>query len=177
MSAFSERVGVPSWRMEPRHHGFEDLVNAAAFLGAGQNRPGAVEPDDLFDLPPRLFGLRTWQIDFVDDRNDLEIVLDGEIGVGQRLRLHALGGVDEQQRPFARRQRPGDFIAEIDVPGRIDQVQDVGLPVVGLVVQPDWVGLDRDPSLALEVHAVEHLGRHFTELEGPRRLEKAIGER
>ena len=62
-------------------------------------------------------------------------------------------------------------------PGRVDQVQDVLLPVVGLVGQPDGVRLDRDAALALEVHAVEDLRLHLTRLERPGDLEKPVGER
>ncbi len=51
------------------------------------------------------------QVDLVDDRDDLEVVVDRQVGVGQRLRLHALRGVHEQQRALARRQRPRDLVA------------------------------------------------------------------
>ena len=45
--------------------------------------------------------------------------------------------------------------------GGVDQLQLVGLPVARrLVVDPDRLGLDRDPALALEIHRVEQLGAH-----------------
>ena len=122
------------------------------FLGAGQDRVAGVEPDDLLDLPLGFVRLRARQVDLVDDRNDLEVVLDREVGVGQRLRFDALRRIDQQQRAFARRQRARHFVGEVDVARRVDQVQDVGLAVVRRVVQPDRVGLDRDAALALEVH-------------------------
>ena len=37
-------------RRDARDDRFEHLVDADAFLGAGQNRVGRVEPDDLLDL-------------------------------------------------------------------------------------------------------------------------------
>ena len=49
----------------------------------------------------RFVRLRAWQVDLVDDRNDLEVVLDGEVRVGERLRFDALRGVHQQQRAFA----------------------------------------------------------------------------
>ena len=125
----------------------------------------------------RLVGLRARQIDLVDDRDDLEVVLDREVGVGERLRLDALRRVDEQQRPFARGQRPRDLVGEVDVPGRVDQIQDVGLAVVGLVGEPDRVRLDRDAALALEVHRVEDLRLHLARLERARHLEETVRER
>ena len=62
-------------------------------------------------------GCALGQVDLVDDRDDLEVVLDREIGVGQRLRLDALGRVDQQQRAFARGQRPGYLVGEVHVAG------------------------------------------------------------
>ena len=47
---------------------------------------GCVEPDDVLDLALGFLGLRAGQVDLVDDRDNLEIVLDREIGVGERLR-------------------------------------------------------------------------------------------
>ena len=63
------------------------------------------------------------------------------------------------------------------MPGRVDQVEDVGLAVVGLVGQPDGVRLDRDPALALEVHRVEDLGLHLALLERAGHLEEAVRQR
>ena len=77
----------------------------------------------------RFFRLRARQVDLVDDRDDLEVVLDREIGVGERLRFDALRRVDQQQRAFARGQRSRHLVAEVHVPGRVDQVEDVLLAV------------------------------------------------
>ena len=156
---------------------FEDLVDAGTFLGTREDRVARVEPDDVLDLPLRFVGLCAGQIDLVDDGDDLEVVLDRQIGVGQRLRLDALRGVDDEQRPFRRGQRARDLVGEVDVARRVDQVQDVGLAVVGMVGQPDRVRLDRDPAFALEVHRVEHLGFHLALLQRAGHFEKPIGER
>jgi hypothetical protein len=48
------------------------------------------------------------QVDLVDHRNDLQIVLHGGKRVGHRLRLDPLERIDQQQRPFAARQRLRD---------------------------------------------------------------------
>ncbi len=80
----------------------QDLFDADAGLGAGQDRFAGVEPDDLLDLLPDALGVGGGEVDLVDDRHDLMVVLDGLIDVGQRLRLDALRRVDDQQRAFAR---------------------------------------------------------------------------
>ncbi len=41
------------------------------------------------------------QVDLVDDGNDFEAVIDGEIGIGECLGFDALRGVDDEQRAFA----------------------------------------------------------------------------
>ena len=155
----------------------EDLVNAGAFLGARQDRAVGVEADDLLDLTLRLLGLGAGQIDLVDDRDDVQAVVDRQVGVGQRLGLDPLRCIDEQQRAFAGRKRTGHLVGEVHVTRGVDQVQYVGIAVVGLVGQPDGVRLDRDAALPLEVHAVEDLGLHLALLQRAGHLEEPVGER
>ena len=77
-------------------------------------------------------GLR--QVHLVEHRDDLDAEVERGVAVGDRLRLDALAGVDDQQRAFAGRQRPAHFVREVDVAGRIDQVELVDAAVARLVV-------------------------------------------
>ena len=45
--------------------------------------------------------------------------------------------------------------------GRIDQVELIGLTILGLVRERHALGLDRDPTLTLDIHRIENLRRHF----------------
>jgi len=63
------------------------------------------------------------------------------------------------------------------MPGRVDEVQIVDLPVPGLVAQGRGLGLDRDPALALEVHRVEHLLFHFAFGKTTAIVDQAVGQR
>ena len=157
--------------------GFQDLVDADALLGARQHGVARVQADHGFDLLADALGLGRRQIDLVDDRNDFQVVVQRQVGVGQRLRLHALRGVHHQQRAFAGLQAARNFVGEIHVAGRVDQVQLVHVAVVGAVVQADGVGLDGDAALALQVHGVEHLLHHFALRERAGDLEQAVGQR
>ena len=170
-------VGVAGRRGQPRDDGLEDFLGAGPLLGARENRAGRVEADDLLDLTPRLIRLRAGKIDLVDDGDDLEVVVDGQVRVGERLRLDALRGIDEQQRALAGRQRTRHLVREIDMARRVDQVEDVLVAVLRLVVQPDRVRLDRDAALALEVHAVEDLGFHLSSLQGAGEFQEPVGQR
>ena len=163
--------------MKPLDDRFENVADAGAFLGARQDGAAAVQADDVFDLPLALLGLRAGQVDLVDDRDDLEVVLDGKVGVGECLRFDALRGIHQQECAFAGGQRPGDFVAEVDVAGRVDQVEDVLAAVPRGVVQADRMRLDGNAALALEVHGVEDLRLHLAGLECARELEEAIRER
>ena len=93
-----------------------------------QDRVGVLA-DELGDLAGDALGLGAGQVDLVQARDELEPGLDREVGVGDRLRLDALRGVDDEQRALARGERPRDLVGEVDVAGRVDEVELVGLAV------------------------------------------------
>ena len=176
----SARRGSVGRALGGRHQvddGFQDFVNADALLGAAQHGVAGVEADDGFDLLADALGLGRRQIDFVDDRNDFQVVVQGQVGVGEGLGLDALRGVHDQQGAFAGLQAARDFVGEIDVAGGVDEVELVEVAVVGAVVEADGVGLDGDAALALQVHGVEDLLHHFALGEGAGDLEEAVGQR
>jgi hypothetical protein len=105
------------------------------------------------------------------------VVVDGEIDVGQRLRLDPLAGVDQQQRAFARRQRARDLVGEVDVARRVDQVELVGLAVARVVGEAHRLGLDGDTPLAFQLHGIEHLLLHLPVAEPAAALNQAVGQR
>ena len=148
-----------------------------AGLRADEKRIGGIEADRAFD---HLFGARNvgaLQVDLVDDGNDFEAVIDGEIGVREGLRFDALRRVDHQQRAFAGGERARDFIGKIDVAGSVDQVELVSLAILRGIHHADGVGFDGDAALALEVHGVENLLLHFAHGERAGQLQQAVGER
>ena len=76
-------------------------------------------------------GSAAGQVDLVEDRHDLVVRLDRLIDIGQRLRLDALAGVDDQQAALAGGEAAADLVGEVDVAGRVHQVEFVGLAVLG----------------------------------------------
>ena len=89
-----------------------------------------VEPDHVLDLLLDLVGLGRRQVDLVEDRHDLVVVVDRLVDIGEGLRLDALGRVDHQQRALAGGQATADLIGEVDMAGRVHQVEDIGLAVL-----------------------------------------------
>ena len=84
--------------------------------------------DQVGDLAGGAVRIGLRQVDLVHDRDDLEVVLDREVGVRERLRLDSLRRVDDEQRSLARLERARDLVGEVDVPGCVDEVQLVALP-------------------------------------------------
>ncbi len=152
----------------------ERFLDADARLGAGEHGFGCVDADDVLDLVAHLLGLGGGEVDLVDDGDDLVVVLDRLVHVGERLRLDPLRRVDHQQRTLARGQGAADLVREVDVTGRIHQVELIREPVLGGVVQPHRLGLDRDPPLTLNVHVIKHLLAHLARSQAPRRLDQPI---
>ena len=154
------RVGVSARRRDAG----DQLVEYVGYSLAGL---GADPPDGVGGLAEQLghllgdpLGLGAGEVDLVQARDQLEPRVDSQVRVGHGLRLDALAGVDHEQRALARGQRPRHLVGEVDVSGRVDQVELIGLTIAGLVEDPDRLRLDRDPTLALELHRVEHLGAH-----------------
>ena len=106
------------------------------------------------------------------------VMLDRLVDVGQRLRLDPLRRVDHQQRALAGGKAPAHLVREIDMAGRVHQVQFIGLAVGRLPFQPHRLRLDGDPALLLDLHIVEHLPpRHFALGEAAGPLDQPVGKR
>ena len=117
-------------------------------------------------------GIRLRQVDLVRDRHDLELVLDREVCVCERLRLDPLCGVDDEHGALAGLQRPGHLVGEVDVARCVDQVELVPFPV-----DAHGLRLDRDAALPLEIHRVEQLVAHVTLADRVRELQHTVGKR
>ena len=150
------------------HDGFENFRDALAGLGADRHRMGSVEAHRALDHFFGALDVGAGQIDLVDDGNDFQPVVDRDVRVGQRLCLDALRRVNHQQRALARRQRARNFVAEVHVSWRVDQVELVGLAVGRGIHHANRMRLDGDSPLPLQVHRVEHLLLHLARRQASR---------
>ena len=141
--------------------------------------PGAVhrlKPDHILHFLRHLIRLRARQINLIDHRQDLQIVVQRQIDISQSLGFHALGRIDYQHGPVAGRQGAGYLIVEIDVAGCIDQVEYIFLPVVRLVNRTDRLGFDRNAPLPFQFHVVQHLILHLPLGQKAGHLDDAVGQ-
>ena len=119
------------------------------------------QADDVLNLVLHPLGVGGRQVDLVDDGQNLQVVLQGQEGVGQGLGLDALGGVHDEHRALAGGQGAAHLIVEVHVARRVDQVQLIGLPVGSLIVELHRPGLDGNAPLPLQVHVVQQLALHL----------------
>ena len=70
--------------------GFQHVGNADAALGGDQHGLRGVEPDHFLDLLADALRLGGGKVDLVEHDDDVVIIVDGLIDIGQRLRLDAL---------------------------------------------------------------------------------------
>ena len=136
-----------------------------------------VEPDHLLDLLLDALRLGGRQIDLVKHGHDLVVGIERVIYVGERLRLDALARIDDEERPFTGRERARHLVGEIDVTGRVHQVEDVGLPILRRIGEPHGLRLDGDAALALDIHVVEDLLDHLARRQTAGRLDQTVGKR
>ena len=98
-------VGIAHGRRHPLDHGVEKLGHPLTGLGAEAEDLVGRDAHDALDLGGVPVGIGGRQIDLVQRRHDLQIVVQGQVRVGQGLGLDPLGRVDQQDHALAGGQR------------------------------------------------------------------------
>lgn len=163
-------------RRELGDDGFEQVVDTRTGFGGGEDGFRGVEADNIFDLCADLFRVGGGQVDLVDDRHDFMIVVESLIHIGQRLRLHTLRRIHNEQGALTGGQRAGDLVAEIHMARRVHKVELIFNAVPGLIGEAHGLGLDGDAALALDVRVVEDLLAHLALIQPAAGLDQAVGQ-
>jgi hypothetical protein len=171
------RVAVPLGRRDAGDDRLQHLDDADARFGGGQHGILGGEADNVLDLLLHLVRLGGRQIDLVDDRHDLMIMLDRLIDIGQRLRLDSLRRIHHQQRALAGGKAAAHLIGEVDMAGRVHEVELIGFAVARGVGEAHGLRLDGDAALPLDIHIIEHLRGHFAFAEPAGLLDQPVGKR
>ena len=132
----------------------EHSVDVDAVFGRDLGRVHRRKANHVLNFVLDLLGSCRGQVDLIDDGQHFKAIVDGKVGVRERLRLNALRRVDNQHRALAGRQAPRDLVVEVHVARGVDEVQNVVLPIVRPVIKPHGARLDRNAALALEVHGI-----------------------
>ena len=175
------RVRIADRRGDLLDDHVEQLLDALAGLARGPQHVLGPAADQVRQLVGVLLRLGGRQVDLVQHGDDREVVLHGQVQVGERLRLDALRGVDQQHGALAGGQRAGHLVGEVDVTGVSIMfrmcVVPVPSPTRGVHGSRTAWRLDRDAALALDVHPVEVLGAHLAVLHHAGLLQHPVGQR
>ncbi len=174
--ALERLAGVALRRRDPLDDRLENLRDAGAVLGRGEEHLLARDRQDVLELVDDRVRVGRREIDLVEDRDQREALAHREMDVGEGLGLDPLGGIDDEDRALAGLEAVAHLVGEVDVAGRVDEVEAVVQAVARRVLEADGPGLDRDPLLPLEVHRVEDLAHHLPPLDRVGQLEQSIGE-
>ena len=109
----------------------EDVGDAGAVLGRGEDHLLARDRQDVLELVHDRLGVGRRQVDLVEDGDEGQVLAQREVDVGERLGLDALGRVDDEDRALARLEAVADLVGEVDVTGRVDEVEAVDQAVAG----------------------------------------------
>ena len=104
MSARRRGRRVAGRGRDPLHDRVEHGLHAVTGLRRDAKHVAGIDADELGELGRGGVRIGLREVDLVHDRHDLEVVLDREVGVRERLRLDSLGGVDEQHGALASRR-------------------------------------------------------------------------
>ena len=95
--------------------GLQRLVDADAGLGRGEDGVGGVETDHVLDLGFDAVDVGGGEVDLVEDGDDLVVVVQRLVDVGEGLRLYALGGVHHEEGAFASGEAARHLIRKVHV--------------------------------------------------------------
>ena len=172
------RIGIALRRRHELAHAVHQRLDALTRLARHPQHILRLAADDVRDLLRVLLRVGGRQVDLVKDRNNLKIILHGQVQVRQRLRLDALRRVDQQNRALARLQRARDLVGEVHVAGGVDQMQHDLLAGMRTRLrhprQPHVLRLDGDAALALDVHVVQVLVAHVARLDHAGHLQDPV---
>ena len=115
------------------------------------------QSDHVLDFCCYTVRIGTWQIDFINNRENIQIMIQSQVHVSQCLGLNSLCCVHHQDRAVAGCQASGYLIVEIDVSRCIDQVENILFSVICLIYSTDCLCFDRDSTLSLQIHVIENL--------------------
>ena len=137
-------VEVQGLLAEQVDHAFE-----VVFQTNGKLHQHGIAAELAAELLNHLLGVAARTVHLVDERQPGNAIAPHLAIDGQRLGLHPTYGAKDENRPVQDAEAPLDFHGEVDVPGRVDQVDVVTVPL-----DRGCGAGDRDAALPLQVHVV-----------------------
>ena len=170
-------IDIALRRGNVRDNVLKHLLDVQSDLGGDLRSILGGQSDDVLDFLFDVCRVCARQVNLVDDRQDLQIVVECQIGIGKRLRLDALRRIHDEHRALARGERARNLIVEVYVTRRVNQVHLINLSVRCLIVHAHCTRLNRNAALALQLHIVQQLAFHLALRDRAAALQQAVCQR
>ncbi len=143
------------------YHSLQNLLDTNAVLRRDQRGILGFYADHILNLVLHPLRLCAGQIYLIDYRKYIQVMIQGQINIGQRLRLDSLGSIHHQDGPVTGSQTAAHFIVKIHMAGRINQVKDIFVAIFGLIDDAYRLGFNGNTPFPFQIHIIKHLGLHL----------------
>ena len=144
------------------HNGLQNIFDIQSCFRGNTGRIVSLQTNHILYLRLHMIRVGAWKIDFIDNRKYVQIMIQSQIDICQRLSLNALGRIHYQDGSVAGCQTAGNLIIKVYMSGSVDQVKNIFLPVLCLIYGTHCLRFDGNASLPLQVHVVQDLLLHLS---------------
>ncbi len=155
---------------------FQNFFNIQSCLSRNSRGIMSFQTDHIFDLIHNTIRLCTRKIDLIDDRKNIQIMIQCQINIRQCLCFDSLRRIHNQDRAITGSKASGYFIVKIDMSWRIDQVKNIFFSVAGFIYNSNSLRLNRDTTLTLKIHIIQYLRLHLTLCQGTGLLNNTVSQ-
>ena len=134
-----------------------------------------IASEKVADLVGHHVRTRGIHVDLVQDRYNLQTMVNGLIQVRNRLCLNALRSIHHKQRTFTGCDGTGHLIREVHVARGIDEVQHIRFSLI-VVLHLNSMALDGDALFPLQVHIVQDLIFHLPRAQRLCKFNEPVGQ-
>ena len=145
-----------------RHNCFQYFFNANASFCTTKHCVRSINTDNVLYLTLYVVRVSTRQVNFIYNRNNFQIIIQGKVHISQSLCFDALGGVNYEKRTLARSQSTGNFVGKVYVTGGIDKVKHILFAIASFVNTTHCLRFDSNATFTLQIHGVKNLLFHLT---------------
>ena len=171
---FQRCVRVARRRRNICNNALQNILNIYAVFCGNFRRILRRNANDILNLLLCPCRVCTGQVNFVDYRKNLKVIIQRKVNIRKRLRLNALCCVHNQNRTFACRQAAGNLIVKINMTRCVNQVIFIFLPVLCMVNQTHCLRFDGNTAFTFQIHVVQYLLLHLAVGEQSRFLYKPV---
>ena len=155
---------------------FQNRIHVFSRFGRNTRGIFCLDSNHIFDLGDHALRLGAWQVNLIDDRKNVQVMIQRQINVCKGLRLDSLRGIDHQDRAVTGGKAPGYFVIEVHMARCVNHIQNIFFSILRLINRPDRLRLDGDAAFPFQVHVVQYLILHLALGQQACFLDDAVGK-